>query len=641
MIRLKPIVTERNTVLFFKAVGRVIASAIALFLFVIWICPAESPAQDKEASFGVMVKDFEFYRPYKLPESEDLAALKSRRRQLTDMITGENQSLATSPTRTQDFIKDHIQYLEKSLELVDKEIAAEGDTRIPVQTLHEATKEYKGRELTLDEMKEVADIVTTTYQDNGYILAQAYIPEQEIADGILKIAINEGDIGEIRVTGNSYYDERVVKRNFMEQLNHGVIREELLEKGILLTKELPGAETRIVLEPGEEPGTANVDLQTQDSIAFNMSLDVNNFGTDLVGKERYGTSIELTEPWWGSTVSARGVTGNRIDNSNLHSYDFSIPVGDYGTRVAVGYLKGGYAVGGTFEDLGIEGETTIYSARIAHPVLRTRNNNVTFTTGYDRKRFTQKYYKGETEALHDKIKNFYATLDYDGLDRFLGKNLASLSYYRGRYEPDLRLPSSADTTTDLRNRRYYANLARIQKVYGNINLMGRATVQYSANELHLLEKMTIGGYGTVRGHDPALFSGDYGFTLSAELLSAPPYIADKVIFGQRIAQMAQLALFFDHGKVLRSDPVIGDKGSDRLSGYGAGLRLYYKDMFSFKFDWAFPTRERVTGEDSNYYYFMGMFNLASDGMKPAWSKLGGIFTGKTEESSPAEEPKTK
>lgn len=514
---------------------------------------------------------------------------------------------------------------------------AEGDTRVSVQKLHEVTNDYKGRELSLEEMNEVADVVTMVYQDNGYILAQAYIPEQEIEDGILRIAINEGDIGTIKVTGNKYYDERVVKRNFMEQLKHGVIREELLEKGILLTKELPGAETRIVLEPGEQPGTANVALQTDDSLALSMSLDANNFGSELVGMERFGTSMELTEPWWGSTLSVRGVSGTRMDSSSLYSLDLSVPVSDYGTRLAVTYLKGGYAVGGTFEDLGIEGETTIYSARIAHPILRTRNNNLTFTAGYDRKRFTQKYYKGLTEERHDKIKSFYTTLDYDGLDRYLGKNLASVTYYRGTYEPDLRLASSSKTTIDKRNRRYYANVARIQKIYGNINILGRAAIQSSSNELHLLEKMSIGGYGTVRGHDPSLFSGDYGFTLTAELLSAPPYIADKIIFGQRVAQLAQLALFFDHGKVLRSDPIPGEREADRLSGFGAGLRLYYKDMFSFKFDWAFPTREMATGEDSNYYYFLGTFNLASEGMKPTWSKIGGMFVGTDVEAPSAEE----
>ena len=108
MKRLKPIVTEGNTALYFKAVGRFIASAIAVPIIMICLCGNTAVAQDEELSFGVMVNSFEFYRPYKLPESEDLADLKSRRRQLTDMISDESKRLASAQARTQGFIKDHI-----------------------------------------------------------------------------------------------------------------------------------------------------------------------------------------------------------------------------------------------------------------------------------------------------------------------------------------------------------------------------------------------------------------------------------------------------------------------------------------------------------------------------------------------------
>ena len=142
----------------------------------------------------------------------------------------------------------------KSLDQVDTEINIESDTRVPSKVLHEITAEYRNRELSLEDMTSVAELVTIAYQEKGYLLAQAYVPEQEIEDGILKIAISEGDVGDVKITGQKYYDERVIRRNFLEQLRHGVVREELLEKGLLLSKELPSAETRIVLEQGEEQG---------------------------------------------------------------------------------------------------------------------------------------------------------------------------------------------------------------------------------------------------------------------------------------------------------------------------------------------------------------------------------------------------
>jgi len=64
---------------------------------------------------------------------------------------------------------------------------------------------YVGREMDLTELEKVADLVTTEFRDRGYSLARAYIPAQEIKDGIVEIAVLEGKVGEIIVRGNQNY----------------------------------------------------------------------------------------------------------------------------------------------------------------------------------------------------------------------------------------------------------------------------------------------------------------------------------------------------------------------------------------------------------------------------------------------------
>ena len=89
---------------------------------------------------------------------------------------------------------------------------------------------------------------------------------------------------------------------------------------------------------------------------------------------------------------------------------------------------------------------------------------------------------------------------------------------------------------------------------------------------------------------------------------APPFMGDKTLFGQRVAQMAQFALFFDTGGVYISDPQPGEYNSEYLSGYGAGLRLFYKHYFTFKYDLGFPVNQR-SGEDDFVHYFYVSFNV--------------------------------
>ena len=153
------------------------------------------------------------------------------------------------------------------------------------------------------------------------------------------------------------------------------------------------------------------------------------------------------------------------------------------------------------------------------------------------------------------------------------------------------------------------DLARIQKIYGYTNLLLKGSGRLCEQRVVSMEQMAIGGYGTIRGHDTSLFIGDSGYTLSGELMFAPPYIADKVAFGQRIGQMVQMAMFFDYGGVYATRPESGEDGNSFLSGHGVGLRFFYKDRFKFKVDIGWPLHDKNDTDKNTFYYFMTDFKF--------------------------------
>ena len=487
-----------------------------------------------------------------------------------------------------------------------KEIAFTGNTVIDTGTLEDLTESYRGKNLTWDEITSLTDTVTVAYQELGYILAKAYVPEQEVEDGVLNITIVEGELGKIEVTGSKYYKKRVITRYFKAQERHRVIKESILERSLLLTKDVPSLETRVVLKKGEVPGTADMILDVTDSAAVTCSIDYNNFGNELVGEDRYGTHIEVTDPWWGSTLAMRGSSGNQRTDSEMASVHWEIPVNSYGTKVTLNYLNGTYFVGRELADIGIEGETKVYGIKLSHPVLQTGTMNMTLSCGYDRK-YSKMNVLGDTTS-RDKLQVEYFTVDFDNLDRFLGKNIVSMGYYHGKIRLRNTLPNSrykADPYYDM----FKIDAARIQKIYGYLNLMVRGSAQLCGDRLVSIEQFVIGGYGTVRGHDPALLLSDSGYVLSGELMFAPPYIADKMVFGQRIGQMVQMAMFFDYGGIYATRPEPGEDGNNFLSGHGVGLRLFYKDRFKFKFDIGWPLHDTDNTDKNTFYYFMSDFKF--------------------------------
>ena len=138
--------------------------------------------------------------------------------------------------------------------------------------------------------------------------------------------------------------------------------------------------------------------------------------------------------------------------------------------------------------------------------------------------------------------------------------------------------------------------------------MLRAAGQYTEDRLVPIEQFVIGGYGSVRGYDPSLYLGDSGYTVSGELMFPPPGLADKSVYGQRVAQLMQFALFYDHAGVYNNNAIEGEFGSEHLSGYGAGFRLFVKNIATFKYDIGFPVDD-IEGADDVFHYFQAAVNF--------------------------------
>lgn len=493
-----------------------------------------------------------------------------------------------------------------------KEIIIEGNTVIDTETLNKVIEPFKDRELTLEEMSELTDLLTMTYQEKGYILARAYLPEQEIQDGILKITIAEGKIGKIKVSGYTHYKANVIKRYFEQQQKHGIIKESLLEKGLLLSADLPDVKTTVVLREGEKPGEVDVILDTKDTstvtFGVDMSVDYNNFGSDAVGEERFGLALGITDHYWGSRFDIRTVSGKILKDSLLGSLRWTVPINSYGSRIRLGYLHSNYVVGQAFADLGLEGRTEYYNVSFSHPLIKKKNKNLYFNFGWTDK-FTKNIILEQPRSL-DQEDVYNVTLNYDSLDRFLGKNIASLSYQWGQVDRDEKLATSRTNTEDISFDKWLLNLARIQKIYGFTNIMLRGFAQITDKRLLNIEQIGLGGYGSVRGYAPSLYLGDQGYTVSAELMFAPPFLAEKNLFGQRLSQLVQFALFADHGQVWTVDAgtLPGEISDQHLTGYGGGFRLYYKDWFTFKYDLGIP-KNHIEGEKEHYHYIQTSFNL--------------------------------
>src|SRR5213075_3098466 len=136
-----------------------------------------------------------------------------------------------------------------------------GNTLLPEEELQAKVQEFIGKELNFEGLNDAATEVRAYFRSRGYFLAQAYLPEQTIRNGIVEIAIIEGRWGVIEL------DRKPATRISTKLLagiigahlrQGGVITEIGLERPLLLISDLPGASVTTELRPSDTVGAANL-----------------------------------------------------------------------------------------------------------------------------------------------------------------------------------------------------------------------------------------------------------------------------------------------------------------------------------------------------------------------------------------------
>lgn len=474
-----------------------------------------------------------------------------------------------------------------------RQIKLKGATFIDEQTLKTILAKYENKELTLSEIKQIAEDITAKYRKLGYILAYAWIPPQEIKDGILEISVIEGKTGEITVKGNKSYSAKFIQKHLNRIKRDLSLKEETLERALLILNEYPDLNVKAQLKAGKQFGATDIITEAKDSLPISGSLSYDNFGTNTISKHRLNASFNIGNLITsGDYLMLRGLTGlDRIDLNKL-SYgraEYLFPIDYNGTKLGAYYANSIYEAGEQYTILDIHGKAHVVGIYLLHPIIKTRKNTLDIRFGFDYKDVYD--YMLDSLRSKDNIRVFNLGMTYDFIDRAKGRNILNLTYHQGVRD---FLGGSGKNDSDASRlnadgafAKYTADIIRLQKLPGYNHLMLKASGQISDDALFVAEQFMIGGAGSVRGFRLASQSGDSGYFGSAELHLSPIY-PERKILGQNIGDTIKFVLFADNGGVYRNNVQPGENKDDYLTSIGAGLRLYAGKHFSVRYDYAVP-----------------------------------------------------
>ena len=442
-----------------------------------------------------------------------------------------------------------------------------GQTLFTESTLIAATGFKPGSELTLANLRDTAAKIASYYNNHGYPLAQAYLPAQDIADGIVTIAVIEGRYGRIELRNQARLSDGVAQ-GMLHGLHSGdVVATAPLERRLLLLSDIPGVAVNSTLAPGTLVGTSDLSVNLVPDRRVTGAIEADNAGNRYTGAYRGGGTVNFNNPTGhGDVISLRVLASTEGLIYGRAAYQAQVGV----ATVGVAYAHIDYELGREFKSLDASGTADIASLYASYPLIRSRNSNLYLLGAADAKWFNDKQGLTSSETRRT-TRALGAGLSGDFRDDFGGGGWST--YAIGVTLGDLDIRSLADRLVDAataRSNGHYAVLrasaSRLQQVAGPLSLYAAARGQLASKNLDSSEKMELGGAYGVRAYPEGESYGDEGYvaTVEARLLLPP--------LPEAIPGRVQFFGFVDVGAVtFAKNPWFIGPNSAHRSAYGAGL----------------------------------------------------------------------
>lgn len=458
-----------------------------------------------------------------------------------------------------------------------------GNTVIDEATLAPSVARFVGQKLAMEDLEDAARAARQAYLDRGYFLAQAYLPEQDIKDGVVEIAVLEGRLGrvEIQLDEDANVPASLVRGIIEQHLKPGdLVTETSLEKPLLLVRDLPRVTAESTIQQGAEVGTADLVVRVKRNPAVSLltgTVDLDNHGNRFTGEYRLGLTANFNNPFGlGDYLSVRGFIPDNTDTL-FGRVGYVLPVWHYGTKVGLNVARLNYGIGEEFSNLQADGTADVLTAYVVHPLIRTRAANLFLQLAFEDKRLVDR--QGNV-GLRDerKIRATKFQVSGDARDRWLGLNLGSVTFTLGEMKPVSEgLLATDQSTSGFKTAGSFSKwnfeFQRLQQIVPDINLLMSVAGQFASKNLTSAEKMSLGGPSGVRAYPVGEASGDVGYTGSVELRYTLPGL--KLGPGE-----VMVTAFYDFGQIKfnakpEDAPAAALLNGNRrtLAGWGVGLNV--------------------------------------------------------------------
>ncbi|RON86475.1 ShlB/FhaC/HecB family hemolysin secretion/activation protein [Pseudomonas fluorescens] len=398
-------------------------------------------------------------------------------------------------------------------------VQIEGGTLYPLNELAEIYKPLIGRQATLAELIEATRNITRRYQQDGYLLSYAFLPQQNFNDGVARVVLVEGYVRDIQIQGDVGRVKVLLDKLAAKIQAERPLTRKTFERYTTLMTRIPGVTIQAqVPPPGTTDGATTLVAQASRK-PFTSTLSTtedNRNGTQAL----LGVSSN-SQTAMGEQLTLSGLFPPGDDHEHYYRLDYNQFINDEGAQLALSasryradpgtnvLLDNGlqlkphrendrYSIGFSLPLIAASNELLTAGSRLYAVNDKTRYNVVGFPLSVEQRTdiralaFESDWRKADARQLRILSGGVYQGLDSMGAKT--NNNAIDLDFFR------LRLSG-----------------VQSDKFFDNWQGVLSAALYWSDDTLPDSERAVFGGQNFGRGYPDDQASGDKGWGVAYEV----------------------------------------------------------------------------------------------------------------------------
>lgn len=510
---------------------------------------------------------------------------KDRQRQISQTRTGESK-VETPEEETPSL------NIPESEKVLVKDFIIDGQDVYPEDRLKALLADKKGKKLSFKDIQEGADRITRYFREKGYIVAKTYIPPQDVTAGVVHYRVEIGRFDRPAITNKTNIRDSAIEKQAQAVKEGEYVTRDKLERAVWLVSDMAGADARVALSKGSQPGTVKLDMTVEPYVGKHGLISADNYGSRAMGYNEYSLDYDFWNPARNGDhlMASISTTGRHMFNWGAN---YITPLAKDGLKLTVGYNVFSYDMGDEWAMYKGVGTSRVTSLGLDYAIRRSRRHNL-----YTGIRFEHSEIKDEYRAFDatygDKNGNALVFSLYGDDQDTAGMTDWRVDWKLGHinnkafHSDNLYarwMAGDPDTNGDYSKIR--GRIERHQNINNRSYLLLSAYGQYAFTPLDSSEHFSLGGPYGVKAYPTSEGSGDSGYITRAELRWLIPVEAHD--------QQLQLAFYAEHGGVWidRNGGNSGSKNHRNLQGLGVGIIWQRWQDWFIRADYAW----KLGGED--------------------------------------------